>query len=203
VSRRSKFDADQILDAALAAVAQYGRGATIAQVSEQIDVPLGSIYHRFDSRDELFGALWLREIHRLHADLFAIMDTHPDPADALRECAVGVCRYVREQPARSLAMTLFSQVRLVQDGPPSLRAEAAVVNDAIFSRLAELGAAAFPHATSGPVGPAPDAPSLTGYVFTAVCQVPIGLTRPFVGGPVPLWFDDLVRASVGAALAAI
>jgi AcrR family transcriptional regulator len=203
VPRHSKFDADRILDAALAAIAVHGKGTTIAQVGEQIDVSMGSIYHRFDSRDELFGALWLRQIHHIHQYLFAVMDAQPEPRAALCECAVAVVRYVREQPASSLAMTLFSQARLIAEGPPSLRPQAAVINDAIFARLTELAVQAFPAAPSSPVLTAPGAPGLTEYVFTVVCQLPLGLIRSRVGGPVPLWFDSLTAVCADAALSAI
>ena len=168
------------------------------EVSEEIGIPFGSIYHRFGSREDLLGSLWIREINRLHAHLFAIIDQFDDPQEALRATAVAVVRYTRDNPESAFAMTMFSQARLVAEGPENLREEASGINDAFLGRLWELTLRHFPTLAPG----SPD-PEVLGYVFTVVLQLPYGLIRPRIGKDIPDWFDDIVCASINAGLDAL
>jgi AcrR family transcriptional regulator len=62
MGRRALYSADQILDAARDLAAQSGPAAvTIAALGSALGgAPSGSLYHRFASRNELLGRLWLR-----------------------------------------------------------------------------------------------------------------------------------------------
>ena len=61
--RPAKFTEDQILDSALRLVAEGGPGAaTIAGIAGLLGAPVGSIYHRFRSRDLLLARFWIRTI---------------------------------------------------------------------------------------------------------------------------------------------
>jgi hypothetical protein len=58
--RPAKFTPDAILKAASEIVATRGPGATtMGEIAAKIGAPSGSLYHRFQSRDELLGRLWL------------------------------------------------------------------------------------------------------------------------------------------------
>jgi AcrR family transcriptional regulator len=189
MARPAKFNRDQILDAALAAIAEHGRGATLADVSAQIDAPTGSLYHRFPTRDHLFVELWLRSIRRFHVGLLEAAAL-PDPGDALTACAVHVPRHCREHPDEALAMTLYRQQLLVTTAPDDLAEQVRTVNDEVLAAMTLLCRRRYGHATK----------HLMAVATTAVQQCPYGLVRPHVGGDVPRWLDDAVSVSSNAIL---
>jgi len=190
MARPAKFSHDQILDAARAAVVRHGRAATIAHVADEIEVPVGSIYHRFASREELFVTLWLRAVRRFQAGVLAAA-ADGDPGAALAACAVHVSRYCREHPDEALALTLYRHRALVRSGPPALADQVRPLNDDVLALMADLTRRRY-----GRVGP-----HLLDLVRTAAQQCPYGLVRPYVGGEVPAWLDGAVRAAAVAILA--
>ena len=65
MARPTKHDEQGILDAAAVLVAAGGpRAATVGAISQATGAPSGSIYHRFATRDELLGRLWLGKAAR-------------------------------------------------------------------------------------------------------------------------------------------
>ena len=64
---------DAVLDAARDVVLEAGSGAaTTAAVSARSGAPVGSLYHRFGSRDRLLAELWLRTVRRFQDGLLAV-----------------------------------------------------------------------------------------------------------------------------------
>src|SRR3954447_9320049 len=60
-----KHDTDQILDAARALVLRSGpRAAGVAAIARESGAPVGTLYHRFGSRDAILAAAWLRALGR-------------------------------------------------------------------------------------------------------------------------------------------
>jgi AcrR family transcriptional regulator len=190
---RTLHTTDAILDAACQAVVTHGREATIAEVGRTTGIPTGSIYHRFESRHELFVELWLRSIQRLHSALAAAATAVADPNEALLTIAVEMVRYCRTHPAEALAMTLYRQQALLDAGPPRLSGDVASLNAGFFTLLATLADRRFPDGTQGAL-PAPQLAEV------AIVQLPYGLVRPHVGATVPDWLDDIVRASADSVL---
>ncbi|MDR1512987.1 MAG: TetR/AcrR family transcriptional regulator [Propionibacteriaceae bacterium] len=194
MGRRERFTREQILDGALGAVVAHGRGVSVAQIGEAIGAPTGSIYHRFSSRDDLMAQLWLRSIGRFHERLVPGADPALTPDDALVAVARETVEYCRAHPDEALAMTLFSQERLLRVAPGHLRDEVVHVNDDVFALMARLGGSRFP-------GLAGD-PQLVLFVYTAVIGIAYGLLRRSILAlaPIPDWLDALVDRAVRAAL---
>jgi len=60
MGRNARFSSDQILAAALDLLAERGpEGVTMSGISRQSGAPIGSLYHRFPSRDLILARLWL------------------------------------------------------------------------------------------------------------------------------------------------
>ena len=95
MGRPAKHDAQTLLDAAAAIVADQGPAAvTMVAVARRADVPSGSLYHRFPSRAALMGELWLRTVRRFQAGwLDALRDD--DPLAALVAAARHVVAWSR------------------------------------------------------------------------------------------------------------
>lgn len=191
MARPSKFSFDEILDAAAAAVSTHGPKVTIAQVSDEIGVPVGSIYHRFPSRIHLMASLWLRSVQRFHVGLLETASL-ADPYQAMLAQAVHQPRFCREHPDDALAMTLFSQSQLLAIAPPELRSAVADVNDNIWRLGREQVLEYFGTAEDGAVD----------VVALAIRQTPYGMIRSYVRDqhPIPVWLDDAVRAAADAIL---
>lgn len=188
MSRAERFTRDEILDGALAAVAEHGRAATIAQVALASTAPVGSIYHRFSSRDEMLASLWIREVNRFHVSLRAVVDA-ADPRGSLLRIAVHSVQYARNHPDRTAALTLFRQQDLVRSGPEALRDDVRGINDEVTGELTQLIRA---------VGC--ETETQQEMALTAVVQLPYALVRPYVGGDVPAWLDDAAQAAAAAIL---
>jgi AcrR family transcriptional regulator len=92
MGRPPKHDADKLLDAALALVAESGPpSVTMAAVARKVGAPSGSVYHRFPDRPALLAALWSRTLGRFQAGLVEVLSSDPP-----MQAAVGAARYVIE-----------------------------------------------------------------------------------------------------------
>lgn len=104
MSRPAKFTEDEILDAALRLAAEGGpSAATIGAISGATGAPVGSIYHRFSSRELLLARLWIRTVRRFQEGfLEALRDADPNSA------ALAAARY-----AVTWSIEHFDQARIL------------------------------------------------------------------------------------------
>ncbi|WP_446664468.1 TetR/AcrR family transcriptional regulator [Flexivirga sp. B27] len=194
MARPAKFTDDDLLDAACSSVHTHGRDATIGQIAASAGAPVGSIYHRFGSREELLIRLWIREIRTFQRGLFK-PDGSPDAAHALESAAVHVVRYCREHPAQAFALTLYRQKVAAAQAPAEVADEVRHLNDDVLETMTHLTRSYYGRATQHRLD----------VVRTACQQSPYGLVRPYVGrrdqtAAVPAWLDDAVRVSTRAIL---
>jgi AcrR family transcriptional regulator len=84
MGRPPRYDAETLLDAAVALAAEGGPPVvTMAAVAAATGAPSGSVYYRFPSRSSLLAAVWLRTLARFHAGfLEAAADASLDAAVA-------------------------------------------------------------------------------------------------------------------------
>lgn len=187
MSRPAKFSADDLLDAAARAVLDHGPQVSVADVGRAAGAPVGSIYHRFRSREELLASLWVRSIRHFHVGFLAALRL-PDPQAAIEAAARHVPAHCRAHPAEARAMTLFSRQHLLQGGPESIRAAVEHVNDGIDGATGDLCARRY-----GSVSP-----ELQEILVIATRLSPYGLVRAFIGADVPALLDDAAAVSATA-----
>ncbi|MFT4297227.1 MAG: TetR/AcrR family transcriptional regulator [Micropruina sp.] len=185
MARPAKFSDDDVLDAARAAVASHGKAASIAQIAAALGAPVGSIYHRFPSREHLMARLWLRSIEEFHVGLLAASEAE-DARDALLQSALHVSRFCRKKPATALALTLYRQPELLAAAPSGLADRVRQINDAADAALAACLRRGWGRLT----------PRRSRLGMIASRQLPYGLVRPYVGGAVPDWLDEVIEAAV-------
>lgn len=190
MARPQKFSVDQILDAAAQAGVEHWRDTTITHVAQIVGAPTGSIYHRFPSRDALFGALWVRSINRFHQGLL-VASAIDDPRAAMAALARHIPQFCRENPHDAKAMTLYRHVDLIGLVPDSMRDDVATVNDAIDVALRDTVRRRYGRLTDRRYRLA----------LLATRQGPYGLIRPLVGGEIPHDFDTICVASAEGILA--
>ncbi len=189
MGRPAKFDADQILDAARDAVVEHWRSTTIAHVADRVGAPVGSIYHRFASRDVLFGQLWARSIRRFHQGLLVAADIE-DPHASLAAMARHVPLFCRSNPGDAKAMTLYRLPDLLQKVPTDLQPELRAINDDVNTALQ--------HVTERRYGQLTDHHYRLSLIATRQC--PYGLIRPMIGGAIPAEFDTICAAATQGIL---
>ena len=186
--RRAAYPRDTLLDGARSIALDAGAGsATVDAIARRTGAPVGSIYHRFASRDELLAEVWIRAVRRSQARFLEAID-RPDPVEAPVAGALSVLDFCRDEPedARLLA-SLRSEDLLRADLPEALTTELADVNRELVRAVRRLSAALHGRRT--------DAALQT--TFLAVFDLPYGAARRHLvaGAPLPaaLW-DDLERA---------
>ncbi len=190
VARPAKFTADQILDAARDATVEHWRDTTIAHVAERVGAPVGSIYHRFPSRDALFGSLWARSIRRFHEGLLITAEIE-DARASMAAMARHIPRFCRESPGDAKAMTLYRLPDLLEKVPAGQRAELATINDDVDAGLRRVAARRYGRLT--------DQQYRLALIGTRQC--PYGLVRPLIGGDIPQEFDVICVAATEGILA--
>ncbi|MQY09580.1 TetR/AcrR family transcriptional regulator [Actinomadura macrotermitis] len=184
MGRPAKFDTDQILDAALAIVAEAGpASATMGAVAARAGAPTGSVYHRFGSRDLLLAALWLRCVRLFQEGFLAALAAGDAEAAALH-----TPRWCREHPAEAAVLLLHRREDLLARWPDELGDDLASVNS-------RVGAALHAFATERPEL------DLDRLIF-ALVDVPYGAVHRHLverRSPPPT-VDDLVLAACRAVL---
>lgn len=203
VPRPARFTDDTVLDAALACVARQGPAVTVADIAAELDGPVGSIYHRFSSREVLLVRLWLRSVQRFQSGLFLIA-AQADSATAgsakavaaqadrmLVDLALHIPRYCRDHPDEARALMLYRHDRLLADCPATVRSAVRGLNTDIEALAKRLTRQRFGSA-------ARDKLQVTA-LATRIC--PYGLVRPYLGGAVPLVIDSAVEAAARSILA--
>ncbi len=190
MARPAKFTVDQILDSARDAVGERWRDATITDVAARAGAPVGSIYHRFPSREALFGALWARSIRRFHEGLLLATELE-DPRASLAAMSRHVPRFCREHPGDAKAMTLYRLSDLVEKVPQEQRAGLTGINDEVDAALRRVATRRYGRLTQRRFRLA--------WVATRLC--PYGMVRPLIGQEVPRAYDAICVAATEGILA--
>jgi AcrR family transcriptional regulator len=188
----ARFDADELLDAALALFAEGGLHAvTMAGVARAVGAPSGSLYHRFAGRSALLASLWLRAVDRFQDGYLEAL-TAPTPVGAAHQAAAHVLRWVGEHPVEALLLlTHGPDDVLAPDTPPELTSRHEAARRRLDAALAQLRSR-----LPGQVSP-------TRLRF-AVIDLPYAAVRPYLqqGQPLPAEVDQLVAETLDAVLPA-
>lgn len=74
--RLAKFSEDDFIDSAIDVAAQCGMAAvSMSAIAVRAGAPIGSVYHRFDSRNAILARAWLRVKADFRADVAALWDS--------------------------------------------------------------------------------------------------------------------------------
>jgi len=124
MGRTAKYTAEQFVDAALDLAVQQGPAAvTIAAVAGKLGAPIGSVYHRFVSRDVLLAKLWLRVVRSFQE---GFLDTLQREGGL--EAALYTPRWVRTHPKEAKLLLVYRREELISGAwPDEIRSLAARV----------------------------------------------------------------------------
>jgi AcrR family transcriptional regulator len=181
--RLLRFADEAFIDAATALVAEGGPGAaTCAAIARRVGAPIGSLYHRFDSRAAILALAW----SRIHGGFVERLAPLLEGGEA-RAAALAIAAWAREDLGRARFLLLNEAGALFEDGPPPALMQEIAAQEAALDRAFLAGAAL--------TGDVDDAGHVAWLRF-AVFDGPIALLRPHLlaGAVPPDWVDALIRA---------
>src|SRR3954451_12022889 len=136
---RHVFSTDEILDAARDVVVNRGaRGATVEAIARAAGVPVGSIYHRFDSLAELLAQTWLRAARRSQERALAVPVSPDRPLQSAEAVALAMYDYCLDEPEDTLLLDALGRTELLSMELGALRSELETVNERIEKLMARL-----------------------------------------------------------------
>ena len=102
MGRKAYFNHEEFINSAIQIIAEEGLGAlTIAGLATRVTAPIGSVYHRFPSRDALIAELWLNIIESFQNEWLKILQT--DGLQATLFCI----EWARSHPNEACVMLLY------------------------------------------------------------------------------------------------
>jgi len=134
MGRPARHEQESLLDAALDLAAGGGWGeATVGAIASAAGAPVGSIYHRFASRELLLAALWLRTVRSFQAGFLAALAL-PEVDEAARAAVRHVLSWGARHPAEARLLLLHGRADLASAAPEA-SADLAAVNDELAAGL--------------------------------------------------------------------
>lgn len=109
MGRRAHFTNEQFADAALALIAEGGpKAVTIAAIAARIGAPVGSVYHRFQSRERILAEAWMHLAESFQEGFIALLEK-----DDAVNAALFTPRWVRRHPREARVLLLYRREELV------------------------------------------------------------------------------------------
>jgi AcrR family transcriptional regulator len=190
-----KHSTDDILDAARALVLAEGpRAASVAAISQASGAPVGTLYHRFGSRDGLLAAAWFRALERYQAIALAAEAAHrDDPVEAGVALAASVLSFAAAEPDDARLLLAVRRADLLDGDDGALRERLYRGNEPLREALRRIARARYGRADARAVE----------RVMRAVVDLPAAAIRRHVRGdgrPLPSWLAGDVAAATRALL---
>src|SRR6185312_9944645 len=187
---RTKFSQTDFLAAALAVAAERGPAAvTVGSITQHLQAPTGSFYHRFASRNVLLGALWLRTVLEFQKGVSAALDS----GDGLR-AALHTPEWARTHLDEARLLLLYNRDDFIQgDWPEELRERVADMSQRMQAGSARCARVIFGH----------DGPEEVRLAQFLIAEVPVAAVRQHLvrREPPPPLVDRLISATYRAVVA--
>lgn len=189
MGRKARFEVGDFIRAALELLSEKGlKGVTMAGIAERTGAPVGSVYHRFASREILLAELWVELIESFQAGFIEVLKQ-----EDTQKAALYSLKWIRKHPNRARVFLLYRREQLVTgDWPERVRERVEWLMSDLDESLKVF--------TRKCLGKA----SRKNQARVAFCliQVPTGAARDYLeaGKPIPGYFDEFVRDTCRAVL---
>lgn len=189
MGRKARFTKNDFIEAALELLAEKGlSGVTMANIAEKSGAPIGSVYHRFESREILLAELWVTLIESLQPGFLEALDT-----GKIQNAALYPLKWARRNPHQAKVLLLYQREQLVTGDWPDMikervEAQKKEMNDGILKITQQL------------LGKATEK-NIDRVVFCLI-DVPVGAVRSCLeqGRPISEVYDELVGETCQALL---
>jgi len=185
MGRKSSFTDEEIFRCVAGQFAVQGR-FTIDALTAETGLSMGSIYHRFGSRDGLLAEAWLNAVGRFQARFLDALA--PNTLGAALDAALATPNFCRSNRGEAVLLTCCRRSEfLLPDTPADLRSRIEKSNVAAVRAIRAFAAAV-------------DRPLLA--CRLALIAYPLGAVRLYLPSrPVPTMLDAEIAKAVRAALA--
>jgi len=166
MGRKAHFQHEEFLDAAVEIIAKEGLGAlTIAALAKRVNAPVGSVYHRFPSRDALLAEVWLNIIEAFQSEF--LVKLREDGLQATLSCL----EWVRRRPHEARIMLLYRLHDLMSgQWPPDLQKRARRLDKDLHEAVSAFTKQHFGNTTKENID----------RVIFAIYDAPIGIIRRYL-----------------------
>lgn len=196
MARPARYDRDLIINSAASVIAKGGpASATIARIAQALGAPTGSIYHRFASRNELLGEVWLRTVAGFQNEIVAHLAAS-DPKTGGLAAVHAVPEWVRNHPQEARILLLYRSDDFLQHGwPEPMSARAKQLRLQMTESLDDFCQRLLGHS---------DATSLQ-IVGFALAEAPLAALRRYAkeSVPPPPIIDELLEGTYRAAMSLV
>ena len=189
MGRKARFTNDDFLGAALELLAEKGPGGvTIAAIAAGTGAPVGSVYHRFASREILMAELWVGLIESFQTGFLKELNKGNG-----RKAALYALKWIRKHPNKARVFLLYRREQLISGNWPK------GIKDRVEKLVSELneGLVGFTRRFLGRAGKQ----NLDRVVFCLI-QIPTSAAKAYLeeGKPIPGYYDRFVRETYKALL---
>ncbi|MEE9913766.1 MAG: TetR/AcrR family transcriptional regulator [Deltaproteobacteria bacterium] len=188
MGRKAYFQHEEFLDAAVQIIAKDGPGAlTIAALAKRVNAPVGSVYHRFPSRDALLAEVWLNIIEAFQSEFLAKLQE--DGLGATLSCL----QWVRLHPSHARIMLLYRLHDLMSgQWPQDLQKRARRLDKDLHEAVSAFTKRQFGSATKENID----------RVIFAIYDAPIGIIRRYLrdNKVPPVSVNELIRETYLAVI---
>ena len=165
-AERTEATTTALVDAARELFAQDGYAVTsLDAVAAKACVTKGAVYHHFQGKQQLFEAVFAREVDRLCASMPGVYASKRDPWDAFEAC----CRTFLEEclePGLQRIMLLDALAAMGWEGVRRMEAPMLEMMEVAIGRAVEAGR----------IAPRPSGP-LAVFLYGALCETSMNVAR--------------------------
>lgn len=186
-----KHDTDLILDSARALVLRVGpRAASVKAIAAASGAPVGTLYHRFGSRDGVLAAAWLRALERFAERAMASARAGAGPVESAAGMSAAAIGFARDEPDDAQLLLSVRRDDLLDAAPgDDFRTRLDEINTPLAAELRRIARELHGRAGERAVET----------VTRAVVDVPYAAIRRR-GRDLPAWLEEDVAASTRALL---
>ena len=136
MGRVSTVDDARVFDAVGQHLAGHG-SIRLQDVVTATGVSVGSLYHRYGSREALLARTWIDAVQAFQEQFLQALDSAAD--DAGEQAAMATSRFCRSAPARARVLVCCRRAELLsQDLPRELADQIDVINDRARERVLQF-----------------------------------------------------------------
>jgi len=189
LGRKARFTEGDFIRAALELLSEKGlKGVTMAGIADRINAPVGSVYHRFASREILLAELWVKLIESFQSGFI----------DALakgngQQAALYTLTWIRKHPNQARVFLLHRREQLITGNwPDSVKGRVEKLKEDLDESLKAFTQQLFGKANQ----------KNRARVAFCLIHVPTSAARDYLeaGEPIPGYFDQFIRETYQALL---
>ncbi len=190
MGRRAHISGEDLVGAAARVCARLGLSrASIDAIAREAGVPVGSVYHRVDSRAALLAEVWIAAAQAFGAEFFEHL-SRAESLDSAAEVALVTPRFTRKNHTGAVALFAYRRDDFLDGAPAQARERAARLSSDLQKGIGDAARRLLPEDKRG-----------REKMAVALLGVPYGAVRIFLPQATPpAELDPVIVAAARAAL---